>query len=114
MSFIHDKNKPRKGIQIGGEYEESESSDKDPQTETQNSVDILSDLKGEGERSEIEKPNFTTPLETEKLRIQKASASNAPRSLHCENKFTTTKRKTKKKNNINMEQDNEKLYRITL
>lgn len=46
-------------------------------------------------------------METERVRIQKASTSNAPRSVHCENEFTTTKIKTKKKSNINMEQDNE-------
>lgn len=76
--------------------------------ETRNYIDILSDLEGEGERSEDEKPNSATPhLKTERLRIQKASTSNAPRSVHCENEFTTTKIKIKKKSNINMEQGNE-------
>uniref|UniRef100_A0A6P7GSR3 Uncharacterized protein LOC114325862 n=1 Tax=Diabrotica virgifera virgifera TaxID=50390 RepID=A0A6P7GSR3_DIAVI len=98
MSFMHDKNKPRKGVQIGGEYEESESSDDDPQTETRNSVDIH-DLEDEPERSKVE--NSATPLETDKFCMQNASTSNAP-----ENEFTS-KNQPKKKTNRNVEKDNE-------
>lgn len=65
--------------------------------ETRISVDILSDLECEGERSEVEKPNYATPLETEKLRIQKASTSNAP--MACIVKMSLQQQKLKTNRN---------------
>ncbi|CAH0552228.1 unnamed protein product [Brassicogethes aeneus] len=95
MSFMHDRNKPRKGG--------SESSDEEIQPETQNSSDIPSDIEGESE----EKLNSAIPTQIRTLSVQKASSSNKPKIVQSENQFTTPKVKTKKKKNTNMEQDGE-------
>nr|CAI5835919.1 unnamed protein product [Callosobruchus analis] len=74
MTFMHERNNPGKGIQIGGEYDESESSGEETQVETQNSSVLESE--GVGETSGVPKEiNFISPMQAETVLMQKSSTS---------------------------------------